>query len=85
MFEAYGTRLDQVLGEARSRDDIGPFFGPHLSAAEVRHLMAHEWAESADDVLWRRTKLGLTVGRDESEQLARFMADQTGRSDAVSL
>jgi glycerol-3-phosphate dehydrogenase len=84
MFCAYGTRLDRVLGAAESREDVGPFFGPHLSAAEVRYLMSQEWAETPDDVLWRRTKLGLTVGKAEQEALARFMADQTGRVDAIS-
>ena len=84
LFRAYGTRLDRVLGPAKSRDDIGPFFGPELCAAEVRYLMSNEWAETAEDVLWRRTKLGLTVGRAEQEALARFMADETGRSAAVS-
>ena len=43
---------------AKRREDIAPFFGP-LSAAEVRYLMKHEWARTADDVLWRRSKLGL--------------------------
>jgi glycerol-3-phosphate dehydrogenase len=70
---AYGTRLDRVLGAARSRDELGPWFG-ELSAAEVRHLMANEWAESADDILWRRTKLGLRLSASEKDALARFMA-----------
>ncbi len=60
MVQAYGTRLDRVIGAATRREDIGPFFGP-LSAAEVRYLMHHEWARSPEDVLWRRTKLGLAV------------------------
>ena len=76
---AYGSRIERVLGTARRREDIGPFFGPQLSAAEVRYLMAAEWAETAEDVLWRRSKLGLTVCPAESEALARFMADAVGR------
>jgi glycerol-3-phosphate dehydrogenase len=83
MFRAYGTRIAQLLGDAREYADIGPFFGPHLSAAEVRYLMANEWAETPDDVLWRRSKLGLTVNKAEREALALFMADHTGRSDAA--
>ena len=70
---AYGTRLDRVLGAAKSRDELGPWFGV-LSAAEVRHLMAHEWAQTADDVLWRRTKLGLVLGKAEQAALAEWMA-----------
>jgi glycerol-3-phosphate dehydrogenase len=84
LFLAYGTRIERLLGDARELADIGPFFGRELSAAEVRYLMANEWAETPDDVLWRRTKLGLTVSKAEREALALFMADHTGRSDAAA-
>jgi glycerol-3-phosphate dehydrogenase len=70
---AYGFRVDGVLGQARRREDIAPFFGP-LSAAEVRYLVRHEWARNADDVLWRRSKLGLVLNAKEKEALAQFMA-----------
>jgi glycerol-3-phosphate dehydrogenase len=70
---AYGTRVDRVLGNAKQRSDLAPWFGP-LSAGELRYLMRHEWAQQPDDVLWRRTKLGLRVGQAEREGLARFMA-----------
>jgi glycerol-3-phosphate dehydrogenase len=71
---AYGSRLAAVLGEAKSRADLGPAFGSELTAAEVRYLMAHEWARFADDVLWRRSKLGLTMKPEEREALVAFMA-----------
>jgi glycerol-3-phosphate dehydrogenase len=83
LFCAYGTKLDEVMGQALTRDDIGPFFGPDLFAAEVRYLMSREWAETAEDVLWRRSKLGLTVGKAEQEALARFMAEETGRQETA--
>jgi glycerol-3-phosphate dehydrogenase len=70
---AYGTRIDMVLGEARSRDDLGPRFGDDLTAAEVRYLMAKEWARFPDDVLWRRSKLGLTIQVADRAALAAFM------------
>ncbi|SHG16601.1 glycerol-3-phosphate dehydrogenase [Bradyrhizobium erythrophlei] len=70
---AYGTRLAEVLGEAKDRADLGPWFGPQLTGAEVRYLMAKEWARFADDVLWRRTKLGLTLKPEERDALAGFM------------
>ena len=60
LVRAYGTRVDRVLGRAKTREEIAPFFGP-LSAAEVRYLMKEEWARTADDILWRRSKLGLKV------------------------
>ena len=80
LVHAYGTRLERVLGPARSRQELGPFLGADLSAAEVRYLMQWEWAESADDVLWRRTKLGLRFAPAERDALARFMADTIGAS-----
>ena len=73
LVRAYGTRVERVLGEARTREDVAPFFGP-LSAAEVRYLMKHEWARTAEDVLWRRSKLGLKLAAAEKEALTRFMA-----------
>jgi glycerol-3-phosphate dehydrogenase len=72
LVRGYGTRLDRVLGTAKTRDELGPWFG-ELSAAEVRYLMTNEWARTADDVLWRRTKLGLRLSADEKAALARFM------------
>ena len=72
---AYGTRLADVLGEARDRADLGPSFGPQLTAAEVRYLMTKEWARFPDDILWRRSKLGLTMGPADREALAAFMAN----------
>jgi len=69
----YGTRLERVLGAAKARDELGPWFGA-LSAAEVRYLKANEWAQTPDDVLWRRTKLGLRLNQTEKTALAQFMA-----------
>jgi len=70
---AYGLRLAEVLGEARSRAELGPAFGLELTAAEVRYLMTREWARFPDDILWRRSKLGLTMPREDREALAAFM------------
>jgi glycerol-3-phosphate dehydrogenase len=89
---AYGSRLAAVLGDARGRADLGPAFGPELTGAEVRYLMTKEWARFADDILWRRSKLGLTMTSADREALAAFMtkpisggADNPGatRSGAV--
>jgi glycerol-3-phosphate dehydrogenase len=71
---AYGTRLADVLGEASDRAALGPSFGPQLTSVEVRYLMTKEWARFADDILWRRTKLGLTMKPEERDALAAFMA-----------
>jgi glycerol-3-phosphate dehydrogenase len=71
---AYGTRAERILGDAREPADLGCWFGATLTQAEVRYLMDEEWAQTADDVLWRRTKLGLAVAPREAERLADFMA-----------
>jgi glycerol-3-phosphate dehydrogenase len=75
---AYGTRVRVVLGTATSSADLGPTFGSDLTAAEVRYLMTHEWAQTAEDVLWRRTKLGLRVSRDDRARLQSFMTGAVG-------
>jgi glycerol-3-phosphate dehydrogenase len=74
LVRAYGLRLEAVLGEAKSRAELGPAFGPELTAAEVRYLMTREWARFPDDILWRRSKLGLTMPREDREALAAFMS-----------
>jgi glycerol-3-phosphate dehydrogenase len=71
---AYGTNLKAVLGDISERADLGPAFGPELTGAEVRYLMTQEWARFPDDILWRRTKLGLTMPPGDREALAAFMA-----------
>jgi glycerol-3-phosphate dehydrogenase len=71
---AYGSRLKAVLGDAKSRADLGPAFGPELTGAEVRYLMTCEWARFPDDILWRRSKLGLTMPSGDREALTAFMA-----------
>jgi glycerol-3-phosphate dehydrogenase len=82
MARAYGTRLDRILGDARRLDNLGECFGEELTAAEVRYLMRHEFAETADDVLWRRSKLGLRVGTEAETALTRFMEACAGRAAA---
>jgi glycerol-3-phosphate dehydrogenase len=72
---AYGSRLSAVLDDARDRADLGPGFGEDLTEAEVRYLMKVEWARFPDDILWRRSKLGLTISAADRDALAAFMAN----------
>jgi glycerol-3-phosphate dehydrogenase len=58
---AYGTRVTKVIGHAHSLADLGHAFAPGLYEAELSYLRDVEWARSAQDVLWRRSKLGLHV------------------------
>ncbi len=71
--KAYGTRAEALLDGMRSIGDLGEHFGANLYAREVDYLMAHEWATSPEDVLWRRTKLGLHVTKEDAARLADYM------------
>jgi glycerol-3-phosphate dehydrogenase len=73
----YGTRAKTLLGLARSQADLGRKFGPDLYEAEIRYLIEHEWAVTAEDVLWRRTKRGLIFSREEAAALDEYMREQT--------
>jgi glycerol-3-phosphate dehydrogenase len=75
---AYGTRIDKLINNAACLDDLGARFGSELTAAEVRYLVRHEWAQTADDVLWRRSKLGLRVTAGQRAALEQFMARPSG-------
>jgi glycerol-3-phosphate dehydrogenase len=74
LVSAYGLNVKAILGDAKVRGDLGPAFGPELTGAEVRYLMKVEWARFPDDILWRRTKLGLTMPPADHDALAAFMA-----------
>jgi glycerol-3-phosphate dehydrogenase len=74
---AYGTRVAGVLGNAARLDDLGQRFGADLTAAEVRYLMRNEWAQSAADVLWRRSKLGLRLSAAQAAVLEDFMSRES--------
>jgi glycerol-3-phosphate dehydrogenase len=74
----YGTRARMVLGEAKATSDLGMHFGAGLYEAEVRYLIDHEWAVTADDVLWRRTKHGLRFNTEQKAALEEFMRGAAG-------
>jgi len=74
----HGTRTSRILGEAKTAGDLGTFFGHTLYAAEIDYLVAHEWARSADDVLWRRTKCGLHLTLDQRNAVAAYLREQYG-------
>ena len=70
---AYGTRVDELLGGARSMADLGEDFGGGVTAAEVDYLAAREWARTAEDILWRRSKLGLHVPPGTAERIDAYL------------
>ncbi|MGO4667926.1 glycerol-3-phosphate dehydrogenase [Bosea sp. 2RAB26] len=70
---AYGTRARDILDGTDSLADLGQHFGADLYEREVRYLMRAEWAERAEDVLWRRSKLGLRLSEAGARTLDAFM------------
>ncbi|KRA42017.1 glycerol-3-phosphate dehydrogenase [Devosia sp. Root635] len=74
LLRQYGSKARDVLGSASDTGGLGRHFGWDLYAAEVDYLVAHEWARTAQDVLWRRTKVGLRVSADEVAALGAYMA-----------
>lgn len=74
MIRAYGTDAGVMLKGAKSRGDLGQAFGAGLFACEVNWLMEKEFARTADDVVWRRSKLGLHLNDAEVAALDSFMA-----------
>lgn len=66
LIRAYGTEAWDVLGDAKSAEDLGQSFGATISARELDWSIAKEWVRTGDDFLWRRTKLGLRL--DESQR-----------------
>ncbi len=81
----YGTAAQTILSGAKSLADLGRNFGADLYEREVRHLMSNEWARTAEDVLWRRTKRGLRLTREQAAALDEFMrgADTGSRTEAA--
>jgi glycerol-3-phosphate dehydrogenase len=73
LVRAYGTRAKALLGEAKTQSDLGRIFGADLTEAEVFYLAKNEWAMSAADVVWRRTKLGLRMSETEVQELEAYM------------
>ena len=74
---AYGTRAPALLGAARTPYDLGEDFGAGLHAREIDWLMREEWARTAEDVLYRRSKLGLHLPEGTEERIARYIASSS--------
>ena len=76
IFRRHGTLSAAVLGDARTEADLGEHFGAGLYAREVAHLVEYEWARTAEDVLWRRTKAGLHLTSAQKDRVAAWLAER---------
>jgi glycerol-3-phosphate dehydrogenase len=79
---AYGSRIARVLAGCRSRADLGAEVAPGLFEAELRYLQREEWATDADDVLWRRSKLGLHCTPAQRKAVHGWFERSHARADA---
>ena len=83
LIRAYGTEAAVMLGDAQAAEDLGPDFGATLTGREVRWMMQHEYARSAEDVVWRRTRLGLRLSAEQIAALDAWM-DLAARDDSAT-
>ncbi len=81
---AYGTRAADVLGDAKSASDLGRPFGAGLTEAEVRYLISSEWARTSEDIVWRRSKLGLRLSPAEIAAIDDWMSAHHSAASAAS-
>ena len=78
----YGTGIHELLAGCASIGDLGEHFGAGLHAAEVEHLVEHEWARTPEDILWRRTKKGLRMPDSGRRRLREFLEDAGVSADS---
>ena len=78
LYRAYGTRVQTMLGTAISTRELGEHIGGDLYEAELRYLVEQEFARTAEDVLWRRSKLGLHLSADDQAKVADWMRANAG-------
>lgn len=73
LVRSYGTLVPTVLGDAATLADCGLYFGHGLTEREVRYLMQREWTQTSDDILWRRSKLGLHLTDEQRAAVTEFV------------
>ena len=79
LIRAYGTEAWEVLGNAKSADDLGQDFGATITARELDWAIDHEWVRTGEDYLWRRTKLGLRLSEDERAAVDGYITQQVAK------
>ena len=84
LVRAYGTQAAEILGSASTAEELGEDFGATLTGAEVTWLMSREYARTAEDVIWRRTKLGLRLEAGQVETLDKWMARARRNASAAA-
>ena len=73
LLKTYGTRTENILIGCNQMTDLGKRFTPTLYQVEIDYLLQEEWATSCEDILWRRTKMGLTITEPEVRGLSDYL------------
>src|SRR3546814_16833153 len=76
MSRAYGVMLHEMLGQVRNEADMGRSFGAGFTEIEARWMREHEWAQTPEDCLWRRRKLGLHRTKEERADFAQWRSEE---------
>ncbi len=76
---SYGSLCLEFLGDAQNLAELGPDFGAGLTRAEIDYLVEREWALTAEDILWRRTKLGLRCPPSAAAEIDAYLASRAVR------
>lgn len=78
LIRAYGTEAAEILGDAKAASDLGEDFGETIYARELDWAVAKEWVKTADDFLWRRSKLGLRTSREQNLRISAYIQQKAG-------
>ena len=73
LFGSYGTNLEKILGNKSNIKQLGIDFGKGLYECEVDYLIKNEWALNVSDIIWRRSKLGIVLNKDELQRLNNYI------------
>ncbi|NHO33064.1 glycerol-3-phosphate dehydrogenase [Acetobacter sp. LMG 1636] len=78
LMRSYGMRAYDIVGNAKELDDLGEDLGQGMMTSEVDYLIENEWATAPEDVLWRRSKIGLHMTKEERQKVADYMRQKLG-------
>ena len=79
----YGSLTDRILANCNNTLDLGISFTNLLYQVEVDYLINEEWVFHADDILWRRTKLGLSTDNEQYQTLVKYLASFTQKTQTT--
>ena len=80
LLNTYGTNTEKILENCAKETDLGQYFGCSLYQCEVDYLLQREWAATSEDILWRRTKLGLEFSVENEEQLKEYLSKNMSKT-----